>query len=1052
MNTLSNPTVEKVQWPRWLVWSVILCCLLPVVLTVCGIEFGSSTESFDSAAFDKLSSSQQADFLHRTLHGSFTHTLLEWSAFCVALFTAVLAWVHFSMNRNNVVTPVVGTALFFAGCMDAFHTLAADRLIEGASNATNLIPFTWALCRLFHVIITVLGIWIVLRLRSQSQQTSAWYVGLATVLLGFIAYITIHLCSITDRLPQTMFPGNIISRPYDVAPLILFVIAGVTVYRRLHQKAPSFFTYGLLLSLVPDLATQMHMAFGSSALFDHHFNVAHFLKIVSYLVPLTGLILDYNKTYYRQKLAVDEVKLSNSRLRNEIEERELIEHKLRVSESKIRGILETAADAIITIDDRGIIESFNPYAEEMFGYSAEEIIGGKINQLMPAPYADEQDQYIDHYLKTGEKRVIGIGREAVGLRKDGTTFPIDFSVSEIRQGDRRTFTGIVRDITRQKQYENVLARQAAEARMMQRTASLATEASSFEDALRRCVNLVCETTDWPIGHVYLVSEDGSDELIPSDLWYVHENEQYHEFREISMKTTFSSGVGFLGRIMASKTLAWIANVQEDENFLRGKSCSNIGVKGAFGFPVVVSGRVVAVLEFFSSHSMEPDERLLSMLQNVGGQLGLIAERKISEERMARMSAIVDSTDDAILSKSLDGIITSWNAGAEKLYGYTAEEAVGREITFIVPPDRKEGISDLLNRIGHGERIHQYETVRQHKDGHHINVWLTISPITDSDGTIVGVSAIARDITEKKRLDEELKKYYLDLEEARARLEEQAMNLNEQSYELDQRNKALDVSNRELDEFAYVASHDLKEPLQGIHNYATFLIEDYEDKLGDDGKDKLHTLTRLSQRMEELINSLLQYSRVGRTELAIKVVNLDEMLSGVCESVQIRLDELGVQVRVPRPLPTLVCDAARIGEVFRNLITNAMKYNDKPEKWIEVDYQLPREREPIEEREPNIGDDEVLFWVRDNGIGIREKHLDSIFKIFKRLHGRDKFGGGTGAGLTIVKKIIERHGGRIWVESTFGEGCTFYFTLPHRPGSSKETKPSTEPEELQLVGT
>lgn len=178
----------------------------------------------------------------------------------------------------------------------------------------------------------------------------------------------------------------------------------MTVYRRLHRKAPSFFTYGLLLSLVPDVVTQMHMAFGSSALFDNHFNVAHFLKIVSYLVPLTGLILDYHKRYYAQKLSVDEVKLSNSRLRHEIEERELIDHELRISESKIRGILETAADAIITIDERGIIESFNPFAEKMFGYSAKELLGEKINRLMPAPYADEHDGYLGHYLKTGEKR------------------------------------------------------------------------------------------------------------------------------------------------------------------------------------------------------------------------------------------------------------------------------------------------------------------------------------------------------------------------------------------------------------------------------------------------------------------------------------------------------------------------------------------------------------------------------------------------------------------------------------------------------------------------
>jgi signal transduction histidine kinase len=258
------------------------------------------------------------------------------------------------------------------------------------------------------------------------------------------------------------------------------------------------------------------------------------------------------------------------------------------------------------------------------------------------------------------------------------------------------------------------------------------------------------------------------------------------------------------------------------------------------------------------------------------------------------------------------------------------------------------------------------------------------------------------------------------EELEGRVEERTRELQQElgerrraEAELAHRNEELRQSNKELDDFAYIASHDLKEPLRGIHNFSVFLLEDYADKLDEEGRSKLETLTRLSRRMEALIDSLLHFSRVGRVDLAIDRVDLNEILAEVLDSVGINLRELDVDVRIPRPLPVVLCDRARVGEIFYNLIVNAMKYNDKPEKWIEIGWR--------DHRPP-------VFYVRDNGIGIPEKHLDSIFRIFKRLHGRDKFGGGTGAGLTIVKKIVERHNGRIWVESMSGEGTTFYFTL------------------------
>jgi signal transduction histidine kinase len=253
-----------------------------------------------------------------------------------------------------------------------------------------------------------------------------------------------------------------------------------------------------------------------------------------------------------------------------------------------------------------------------------------------------------------------------------------------------------------------------------------------------------------------------------------------------------------------------------------------------------------------------------------------------------------------------------------------------------------------------------------------------------------------------------------VDERTEELQQQLHETRRTQEELEKVNEDLLQSNRELDDFAYIASHDLKEPLRGIYSYSAFLLEDYGDKLDAEAKARLQTLQRLSQRMETLIDTLLHYSRVGRLDLALELVDLNTVLNEVLESLRVQLTETGVEVRAPSRLPHEYCDRTRAGEVFLNLISNAIKYNDKPQKWIEIGF--------------NTRDNEKVYYVRDNGIGIPTKHQEAIFRIFKRLHGRDKFGGGTGAGLTIVRKIIERHGGTLWVESVEGEGTTFFFTL------------------------
>jgi signal transduction histidine kinase len=239
---------------------------------------------------------------------------------------------------------------------------------------------------------------------------------------------------------------------------------------------------------------------------------------------------------------------------------------------------------------------------------------------------------------------------------------------------------------------------------------------------------------------------------------------------------------------------------------------------------------------------------------------------------------------------------------------------------------------------------------------------------------------------------------------------------------------LERSNQELDDFAYIASHDLKEPLRGLFNHASFLLEDYKDKIDEDGVRRLTRLGQLCQRMERLINDLMYFSRLGRADLAVQKTDPNAVIVEIQQMMETVLSERHARIVVPRVLPQIVCDKTRVIEVFRNLITNAVKYNDKTERLVEIGFLDSVDTEA--RTEPSV------FYVKDNGVGIDPEFHQEIFRIFKRLqNASDGPETGTGVGLTFVKKIVERHGGRIWLESEAGKGSVFYFNLNRERNAS-----------------
>jgi PAS domain S-box-containing protein len=350
--------------------------------------------------------------------------------------------------------------------------------------------------------------------------------------------------------------------------------------------------------------------------------------------------------------------------------------------------------------------------------------------------------------------------------------------------------------------------------------------------------------------------------------------------------------------------------------------------------------------------------------------------------------------DMLCIAGFDGYFELINPAWEQTLGFTIEEMLSRPfIDFIHPDDREPTNAAYAAQIAEGRDIVEFENRYRCKDGSYR--WLLWNAKTVHEEE--RIYAVARDVTAAR--------------EAERSLAEKAVELER--------------SNAELEDFTHVVSHDLKEPLRGIEAFSGFLAEDYADKLDEQGQRYLAVLQDSAVRMRDLIDDLLQLSRIGRTEPQYVIVPSTSLVDDVITAMRFSLDEKGVEVRVQPDLPTIVCDAVRIRQVFENLLSNAVKYNDKARPLVEIGYRE--------------GPGEHIFSVRDNGPVIDAKYHDKIFRIFQRLVPREGHEG-TGVGLTICKKIVEGHGGQTWVESDGpGHGSTLLFSIPTALRPSRPAK-------------
>jgi PAS domain S-box-containing protein len=486
----------------------------------------------------------------------------------------------------------------------------------------------------------------------------------------------------------------------------------------------------------------------------------------------------------------------------------------------------------------------------------------------------------------------------------------------------------------------------------------------------------------------------------------------------------------------------------------------------------------------------------------------------AEAARLTLASIVESSDDAIIGTTEEGIITSWNAGAERVYGYPAAEVIGSHVSMLAPPDRAEEFTYAVERLLAGERVEHFETERRRKDGGGIHVSITISPLRDSDGDLIGCSTISRDITERIRMQKALRdqagalaervkelgclfdiatlierepsldrilagivervplsmqqpelcgaRILLEKEayttpgfregglsmqypilvagEAVGNIEVRAWDLPEDDPFIDEErqlvqavaahtgkvverlqareqllaySRDLELKNEELEQYAYVASHDLQEPLRMVISYVQLLQHRYGGRLDADADEFINFAVDGARRMQVLINDLLEYSRVSTRGLPLAPTDAEAVFQETLKVLEPKIAEEHATI-THDPLPVALADRTQLGQVFQNLLSNSIKFHGNQAPAVHVTAR----------RE----DDAWVFSVRDNGIGIEPEYYDRIFAPFQRLHHRIDYPG-TGIGLAICKRIVERHGGRIWVESEPERGSAFFFTIP-----------------------
>jgi ammonium transporter len=709
-----------------------------------------------------------------------------------------------------------------------------------------------------------------------------------------------------------------------------------------------------------------------------------------------------------------------NRVNTEVQQREHAITALQENRDEIRLIIDHALDGIIGINPDGLVTTWNPQAAAIFGWSKDQIIGQSLTDtIIPPQYRKAHMDGLKRFASTRKGTIVNQRLKLPALHREGQEFPIELTIIPIVQGTTYSFYAFVRDLSEQQRTEAALRQETELMQLVQQVAIAANDAQSVDVAFQASLDRICDYTGWPVAHVYFREDEHAPTLYPSTLWHLDDPQEFLTFRTLTEQTTFASGVGLPGRVLAQGRAAWIPDITQDANFPRARMAGDLGIRGGFAFPVMTGNAVMGVLEFFSRSVESPNPRLLEVMEIIGTQLGRVLERKrgelAREESDARMRGIVETAADAIITINEQGIIQSYNSSAEKVFGFSPDEAIGQNVSLLMPSPYHEQHDAYLARYLPGAPSTIFgksrELVGRRKDGSTFSMELAVSEV--KLGSRRAFTGIIRDISDRKRTEQELR-------EAMERAET-AVTIKSQ--------------------FLATMSHEIRTPMNGVIGMTGLLLE---TDLTSQQRQFAETVRSSGETLLTLINDILDFSKIEAGKLEFETIDFDlrttleetlELLAGPAGKKHLELVGL-VSTTVPTALQG---DPGRLRQIFMNLVGNAIKFTSVGEVVVHI--------QGVEETEET---GTLRVEVKDSGIGISPEVQAKLFQPFSQADSSTtRQFGGTGLGLAISKQLVEQMGGTLGVKSIPGQGSTFWFTARFAKQSSNAH--TLCPGNIRLVG-
>jgi len=649
----------------------------------------------------------------------------------------------------------------------------------------------------------------------------------------------------------------------------------------------------------------------------------------------------------------------------DITERKRAEETLRESEARARAIFESSLDPLISMDADGRIQDFNPAAEKVFAYSKAEAIGRTVSELIIPPHWRERyKQWLRDCGDTGQGTVLGRRIQMPALRANRTEVPVEFSIAATKRPDAPTFfTAHFRDVSERLRSERA-------------TAHLAAIVRSSDDAIvSKDLNGI--VTSWNQGAEKLFGYRAS-EMIGQPVLRLIPPERHREER------------GILDKISRGQT------VEPYETIRRRKDGSDVHVSLTISPLFDAQGRVIGASKIARD-----------ITDRVEHQNMLAQSRERLHEALQYQEAIVGNIGEGLYTLDRQGRVVSMNRAGEQLLGWNKDELLGKPMHDLTHYKHQDGrpfpAEDcaMLRVFEKGVALLNHEDVFIRKDGSAFDVVYSAAPMRSGD-EVTGLVVVFHDVTEQKRADQALR----DRDRA----------LTAANEELSQQKVGLAEANRELQSFSYSVSHDLRAPLRTIDAYVRIIEEDHGPQLHDEVRRCLGIVRKAAGQAGELIDDLLEFSRLGRIGMDFRPTRMSDLVREVADELALTQGRPQLDLTIG-DLPDCHGDWRLLKLVWANLLSNAFKFTrGRPVTQIEVGW-LPDDRQA----------DACVYYVKDNGVGFDMKYVHKLFGVFQRLHLKEDFEG-TGVGLAIVQRIVQRHGGRVWAEGKLDGGATFFFSV------------------------